>query len=232
MEKKADEVKAAPAPGPRARDDGTDRPLVVGVTGGIASGKTAVTRMLEEMGAPVIDFDVVAREVVEPGQPAYQDIVSCFGEQILQEDRTIDRKKLSRIVFQDAEKRKKLEGFTHPRIAMEYLRQSDEIAGRHPDAIIQVAVPLLIEANLQHLFHKILVVYVPRETQIERLTLRDGISREEAERILAAQMPIDEKLRHADFVIRNEGPLEQTRRQVEALWRTLLQLQTRPRSTR
>jgi dephospho-CoA kinase len=226
MEKRAHEAKAPPGTGPRSGDGGTDGRLVVGVTGGIASGKTAVTKMLEEMGAPVIDFDVVAREVVEPGKAAYQDIVAYFGDGILQADRTIDRKKLSGIVFQDREKRKKLEGFTHARIALEYIRQSNDIAARRPNAIIQVAVPLLIEANLQHLFHKILVVYVPRETQIARLTLRDGISREEAERILAAQMPIDDKLRHADFVIHNEGTLEETRRQVEALWKSLQQLQS------
>ena len=203
---------------------GTDRRLLLGVTGGIASGKTAVCRMLEEMGAPVLDFDVIAREIVEPGKPAYQQIVSCFGAGVLQADGTLDRKKLSRIVFQDQEQRKRLESITHPRIAMEYARQADEIFARNPDAIIQVAVPLLLEANMQHLFHKVLVVYVRRETQLERLMLRDGISRQEAENILAAQLPIDEKLAHADFVIDNEGTLEETRKQVEVLWELLQKL--------
>jgi dephospho-CoA kinase len=195
--------------------------LLVAVTGGIASGKSVVSKMLEDLGAPIIDYDVIAREIVEPGKPAWKDIVACFGERVLRQDRSIDRKNLSDIVFRDPEKRKQLESFTHPRIIEEGARQSDEIARKDPDAIIQVAVPLLIEINLQDRFHKVLLVYVPRETQIERLMKRDGIAREAAESILKAQLPIDEKLRHADFVIHNEGTLEETRRQVEQVWEEL-----------
>jgi dephospho-CoA kinase len=200
---------------------GKDNRLLVAVTGGIASGKSAVSKMLEKLGAPVIDYDVIAREIVEPGKPAWKDIVACFGEDVLKEDRRIDRKKLSDIVFRDMEKRKKLEGFTHPRIIEEAERQADEIARKNPKAIIQVAVPLLIEINIQHKFHKVLLVYVPRETQIERLLKRDAITREAAESILRAQMPIDEKLRYADFVIHNEGTLDETARQVEQVWEEL-----------
>jgi dephospho-CoA kinase len=200
---------------------GKDNRLLVAVTGGIASGKSVVSKMLEDLGAPIIDYDVIAREIVEPGKPAWKDIVACFGERVLRQDRSIDRKNLSDIVFRDPEKRKQLESFTHPRIIEEGARQSDEIARKDPDAIIQVAVPLLIEINLQDRFHKVLLVYVPRETQIERLMKRDGIAREAAESILKAQLPIDEKLRHADFVIHNEGTLEETRRQVEQVWEEL-----------
>jgi len=200
---------------------GKDNRLLVAVTGGIASGKSAVSKMLEKVGAPVIDYDVVAREIVEPGKPAWKDIVAWFGEDVLEEDRRIDRKKLSDIVFRDTEKRKKLEGFTHPRIIEEAERQADEIARKNPKAIIQVAVPLLIEINIQHKFHKVLLVYVPRETQIERLLKRDAITREAAESILRAQMPIDEKLKYADFVIHNEGTLDETARQVEQVWEEL-----------
>jgi dephospho-CoA kinase len=200
---------------------GKDNRLLVAVTGGIASGKSAVSKMLEKLGAPVIDYDVIAREIVEPGKPAWKDIVACFGEDVLKEDRRIDRKKLSDIVFLDTEKRKKLEGFTHPRIIEEAERQADEIARKNPKAIIQVAVPLLIEINIQHKFHKVLLVYVPRETQIERLLKRDAITREAAESILRAQMSIDEKLRYADFVIHNEGTLDETARQVEQVWEEL-----------
>jgi len=200
---------------------GKDNRLLVAVTGGIASGKSAVSKMLEKVGAPVIDYDVVAREIVEPGKPAWKDIVACFGEDVLKENRRIDRKKLSDIVFRDTEKRKKLEGFTHPRIIEEAERQADEIARKNPKAIIQVAVPLLIEINIQHKFHKVLLVYVPRETQIERLLKRDAITREAAESILRAQMPIDEKLKYADFVIHNEGTLDETARQVEQVWEEL-----------
>jgi dephospho-CoA kinase len=200
---------------------GKDNRLLVAVTGGIASGKSVVSKMLEDLGVPIIDYDVIAREIVEPGKPAWKDIVACFGERVLKEDRQIDRKNLSDIVFRDPEKRKQLESFTHPRIIEEGARQADEIARKDPDAIIQVAVPLLIEINLQDRFHKVLLVYVPRETQIERLMKRDGIAREAAESILKAQLPIDEKLRYADFVIHNEGTLEETRRQVEQVWEEL-----------
>ena len=197
---------------------GKDNHLLVAITGGIASGKSSVSKMLEDLGSPIIDYDVIAREIVEPGEPAWKDIVTYFGEQVLKEDRQIDRKKLSDIVFRDMEKRKSLESFTHPRIIEQAARRADEIAGENPTAIIQVAVPLLIEINIQHKFHKVLLVYVPRETQIERLMKRDAITREAAESILKAQLPIDEKLKCADFVIHNEGTLEETRRQVEQVW--------------
>jgi dephospho-CoA kinase len=181
--------------------------------------------MLEENGAPIIDFDVLARDVVEPDQPAWKQIVACFGEQVLQEDRTLDRKKLSGIVFTDQEKKKKLEGFTHPQIGVLFLQRLNEITAKDPDAIVQVVIPLLVEANMQYMFHKILVVHIPHEMQIERLMVRDGISREEAETIAASQLPIDEKVSHADFLIRNDASLEETRTQVDKLWEDLKRLQ-------
>ena len=199
--------------------------LLLGVTGGIASGKTEVANMLEELGAPIIDFDVIARLVVEPGKPAWQEIVDYFGKQVVQEDDSLDRKKLSNIVFRDMEKRKKLESFTHPRISEEFVRQVNEIAEKTPGAIIQVVIPLLIELNLQYKFHKLMVVYIPEELQIERLVERDGISKEEATNILKAQLPIEEKVGYADYVIHNERSLEETRRQVEDLWQTLKKVQ-------
>lgn len=199
--------------------------LLVGVTGGIASGKTAVAHMLQELGAPLIDFDLIARQVVEPGKPAFTQTVDYFGKEVLQEDGALDRKKLSKIVFRDLQKRKKLEGFTHPPIYEAFLKQVNAIADKDPAAIIQAVVPLLIEKNLQPLFHKVLLVYVPRELQVKRLVERDGISDKEAARMLKAQLPIDEKLGHADFVVRNEGSMEETRTQVEAIWLELKRLQ-------
>lgn len=200
---------------------GEDNRLLLGVTGGIATGKSTVSKMLQEMGAPLIDFDVLARQVVEPGKPAWKEIVDYFGRQVLQEDETIDRKKLSNVVFRDLEKRKKLESFTHPRIFEEFYKQVNDFAAKIPEPIIQVSIPLLIELNLQYRFHKLLLVYAPREVQIERLMKRDGIAREAAENILKAQVPIDEKVGYADFVIRNEGTLEETRRRVEVVWEAL-----------
>ncbi len=204
---------------------GKDNRLLVGVTGGIATGKTTVANMLQDLGAPIIDFDVIARQVVEPDKPAWKEIVAYFGEQILLEDRNIDRKKLSDIVFRDMEKRKKLEGFTHPQIAVEFLKQVEEITSADPNAIIQVVIPLLIELNMQYMFDKLLLVYTSRETQIKRLVRRDGISEEEAARILDAQLPIDEKLGFADFVIRNEGDLDEARKQAEEVWEKLKAVQ-------
>ncbi len=204
---------------------GKDNRLLLGVTGGIATGKTTVVRMLEELGAPVIDFDLLARQVVEPDKPAWQEIVAYFGKQVLQNDKHLDRKKLSDIVFRDIEKRKKLESFTHPRIHAEFMVQLSTIVEKDPDAIVQVDVPLLIENNLQYLFHKTLLVYIPEEMQIERLVKRDKISKEEAADRLKAQLPIDEKMGYADFVIYNDKSLEETKKQVEKLWKTLKKIQ-------
>lgn len=204
---------------------GNDNRLLLGITGGIASGKSTVANMLEKMGAPLIDFDVLSRIVVEPDKPAWQEIVAYFGEQVLQEDRHLDRKKISEIVFQDTIKRQKLENIIHPQIQMEFVKQVNYTAGANPNAIIQVAVPLLLEVNMQHLFHKVIVVYISREKQVERLVKRDGISEREAENILNAQLHIDEKLTYADYVINNEGSVEETEKQVKELWQNLVKLQ-------
>jgi dephospho-CoA kinase len=202
-----------------------DKSLLLGVTGGIATGKTTVVRMLKELGAHVIDFDLLAREVVEPGKPAYKDIVAYFGEEILLKDGSLDREKLSSIVFQDIEKRKKLESFTHPRIYEASDKQVRKIVEKDPYAIIQLDIPLLIEQDLQHMVHKVLLIYASGEIQIKRLMERDGMSRDEARHRLRAQLPIDEKLSKADFVIYNERTLGETKRQVEELWRALKDMQ-------
>lgn len=199
--------------------------LLLGVTGGIASGKTVVAGMLGAMGANTIDFDILAREVVGPEKPAWKDIVEYFGEQVLLDDNTLDRKRLSDIVFNDADKRKKLESFTHSRIGDEFVSRVKEIATKDPEAIIQAVVPLLIEENMQGLFHKLLVVHVPAEIQIQRLVSRDKISRDQAEKILSSQLPIDEKVKFADFIIHNERTLDRTRAQVEELWEALKKVQ-------
>jgi dephospho-CoA kinase len=210
---------------------GNDRRILLGVTGGIASGKSTVARMLEELGAPIIDFDLLSRVVVEPEKPAWQEIVSYFGEQVLLPDKTLDRKKLSDIVFRDPEKRKKLEGFTHPRIHQEFVRLVKEYTARDPEVIIQAVIPLLIEASLQYLFHKLLLVYIPQEKQIQRLMERDKTSRETAQSILAAQLPIDEKRAYADFIIDNSGSLEETQKQVKEVWQKLKAFQkARPKA--
>jgi dephospho-CoA kinase len=199
--------------------------LLVGLTGGVASGKSTVAHMLEEMGSYVIDFDILARRVVEPGRPAWKKIVDYFGKGIIKNNGEIDRKRLSEIIFGNSEKRKKLEDFTYPFIAMEFIRQVDEIASNDPDAIINAIVPLLVETGMQALFHIIVVVYISREKQIKRLMERDGISKEHAINILNSQMDIDEKIRWAYYVINNENSIEETKKQVPELLDKLRDLQ-------
>jgi dephospho-CoA kinase len=201
--------------------------LILGITGGIASGKSTVVEMMREFGAAVIDFDLLAREVVAPEKPAWQEIVGYFGTRVLLENSSLDRKKLSRLVFPDPEKRKKLESITHPRIMDLYVSRVRKIARKEPGAVVLAVIPLLFEANLEDLVHKILVVYIPKEIQMERLMKRDAISREQAENMLKAQLLIDAKMKKADFVIRNEKGLEETRRQVTLLWQTLKREQER-----
>jgi dephospho-CoA kinase len=208
---------------------GKGNPILLGVTGGIASGKTTVARMLEQLGARLIDFDLLSRVVVEPGKPAWKDIIAYFGERVLLQDKTLDRKKIAEIVFRDSEKRKKLESFVHPRIYEEFRRFVKEYDTKDFNIIIQVVVPLLLEGNLQHLFHKILLVYIPEEMQIERVMKRDRISREMALNMLRSQFPIEEKRSYADFIVDNSGSLEETKRQVEEVWEKLKKIQKEKR---
>ena len=204
---------------------GNDNRLLLGVTGSIATGKSTVAKMLEELGAPIIDFDVLSRLVVEPGTPGYKDIVAFFGEQVLQEDKTLDRDKLREIVFSDMEKRKKLESFTHPRIGEEFFKLVVEYTSKDPNAIIQVVIPLLIEISMQPLFHNLLMVYTPEEEQLRRLIERDGNSEELAKNIINSQMPVEDKKGYCDLIIDNSGTLEETRAQVEKLWEQLKKIQ-------
>jgi dephospho-CoA kinase len=204
---------------------GKDNRILLGVTGGVASGKTTVTSMLEQLGAPLIDFDLLSRWVVEPGKPAWKEIVACFGEQVLLEDGTLDRKKLSEVVFRDREERRKLERFIHPRVFEEFIQLVKEVTSKDPNAIIQVDVPLMIEMNLQYLFHKILLVYMSEEMQVERLIKRDRISEEMARNMIRAQLPIEEKRGYADFIVDNSGTPEETRRQVLKIWEKLKEIQ-------
>ncbi len=198
--------------------------MIVGLTGGIASGKSTVDQRLVELGARLIDFDLIARQVVEPGQPAYRQIVDYFGQQVLASDGALDRKKLSSIVFSDLEKRKKLESFTHPRIYEEFFGQLQDITAQDPRAVVIVDVPLLVELNLMYMFEKIVVVYVSPQVQVQRLMARDGIDQAEASQIIANQLPMDEKRGFADFVINNDGSREDTEKQVLELWGQLQEL--------
>lgn len=201
-----------------------NRILLIGLTGGIASGKSTVARIFEGLGSVIIDFDILARQVVQPGERAWSEIVEYFGEEILLDNRELDRKKMSELVFLDDEKRKRLEGFTHPAIGREYVKQVENIASRENHAIIQAVIPLLMECGMRELFHAVAVVHIPREKQIQRLIERDGITRDKALNIINAQMPIDEKARYADFVIYNKGTVEETKAQVKQIWERLVEM--------
>ncbi len=203
---------------------GNDERLLLGVTGSIATGKSTVAKMLEELGARTIDFDVLSRVVVEPGKPAWEDIVAYFGKQVLNEDQTLDREKLREIVFRDLEEKKKLEGFIHPRISEEFVEMVDAYTREDPQAIIQVVVPLLVETNMQAFFHNILMVYATEEAQKKRLMTRDGCTEEMALSMIRSQISVEEKKGYCDLIIDNSGPETETRKQVEKLWQKLKKL--------
>lgn len=203
--------------------------ILLGVTGGIACGKTTVADMIENFGGPIVDYDLLSRVVVEPGRPALSDIADYFGPDVINKDQTLNRKKLSGIVFSDPEKRKKLQSFIYPRLGAEYESQINDILKTDSSAIIQVVVPLLIEQGMQNMFDYILVVYITKEEQIIRLMNRDNISEQEAGDILKAQMPIEEKKKQADFIIDNSGSIENAKIQAEKLWETLSGIKAKKR---
>lgn len=191
--------------------------LTVGLTGGIATGKSYVLGVLRELGCEVSDADTLAHQAIEPGKPAHQDIVSEFGRGILNEDGTINRATLGSLVFADAAKRERLNAIVHPRV---YEAQADwlaEVAARNPQAIAVLDAALIIETGSYKRFDKVVVVWCEPELQLERLMARNNLSREQAEARIAAQMPSAEKLKFADFAINTSLGFADTRRQTEAL---------------
>ncbi len=187
--------------------------MIVGLTGGIATGKSTVSQRLQQLGYVVIDSDQIARQVVEPGQSALEQIVAHFGQGILLPDGRLDRAALGKIVFNDPIERKVLEAITHPAIFVEKERQIKE-ALSHGHEIIFLDVPLLIETNLYKTVDKVLLVYTSEQIQLHRLMERDRLSMHEAMKRIRAQMPIDEKRPYADFIIDNSGSKEQLEAQV------------------
>lgn len=188
--------------------------LIVGLTGGIGSGKSTVARMLKDEGAYVIDFDYLARLVVEPGKPAWRDIIDYFGPEILSPDRSLNRSALAKIIFSDDKSRKVLEGFTHQRIFEERDALVKAIKKKDPNAVVIIDFPLLFELGLSKKFDKVILACVSRDVQLERVMKRDGLPGEEAERRLNAQIPIEEKKFLSDYIIDTNGSLNDTRDQV------------------
>ena len=187
--------------------------LTIGLTGGIASGKSTVTKMIRGLGIPVIDADQVARDVVKVGEEAYEQIIKTFGQDILQENGEIDRAKLGAIVFYNEQERKKLNAIVHPAVRRRMLAEKEAYVQKGAKTIV-LDIPLLFESELTHLIDKIIVVYVDDDIQLERLMKRNGFSEEEALARIRSQMPLHEKVKKADAVINNNGTIEETKQQL------------------
>ncbi|WP_099362142.1 dephospho-CoA kinase [Fredinandcohnia onubensis] len=187
--------------------------LTIGLTGGIASGKSTVSQMFKEAGIVVVDADVIARKVVEPGEEAYEQIVQSFGKDILLPDETIDRQKLGSVVFFNEEKRLLLNSIVHPAVRKQMLIEKEEHLNNGEETVI-LDIPLLFESKLTALVDRTLLIYVDYETQLARLMNRNNLSKGEAEARIQSQMPLKDKIQLADAVIDNNGTIEATKDQL------------------
>jgi dephospho-CoA kinase len=213
--------------GRRSEEAGSSSPpgrpfLLVGLTGGIATGKSTVSAMFRELGCAIIDADVLAREVVEPGEPAYDDIVAEFGAEVVRTGGALDRQRLGAIVFADPARRKRLEAITHPRIRARLARRLDELAAQGFAGIAIFDAAVMIESGLYRTMDRLVVVATDEATQGRRLRGRDGIDAGEAARKMGSQMPVAEKARLADHVIDNSGDRAATEAQVRRVHAALL----------
>jgi dephospho-CoA kinase len=196
--------------------------LTIGLTGGIGSGKTTVTRILTDLGAPIIDADKVGHAIYEPGGPAYADMIAAFDEGILAPDRTIDRKKLGPIVFADPGALKRLNSIVHPKM---FARMREMVAAMRAEgerAPIVIEAAILIEANWQPLFDEIWLVVASKERVIERVERDRGLKPEQTEARIRAQLSDDERRRHATVTITNDGTIEALREKVSGIWSAAL----------
>jgi dephospho-CoA kinase len=194
---------------------------IVGLTGSVGTGKSTVTKFFRELGAYIIDWDELARQVTCPHSQAWKEIVEYFGKGILNDDLTINRQRLADIVFSDKEKLERLNQIVHPQVFKEDERITNEIKSNDPDALIIKEIPLLLEVVLPISVDKLVVVYASKQTQLRRLQ-KKGMNTEDAQRRIQAQLPLEEKIKFADFLINNDGLPEETKRQVEAIHSLLL----------
>jgi len=201
-------------------DGGHSVTIVIGLTGGIASGKSTVSNMIRKQGLRVVDADIIAREVVEIGQPAYKKIIETF-DGILDEDKSINRQKLGSIIFADEKKRQQLNSIVHPAVREEMLKQVESEKQKNALAVV-LDIPLLFESKLTHIVDKTILVYVDEHIQLERLMERNSYTEHEAKMRIESQMPLKEKLKLADYVIYNNGSLEETERQLRNILDTII----------
>lgn len=197
--------------------------FIAGLTGSIATGKTTVSAILKDLGAFIVDADRAARDVVTPGMPAWERIVRIFGPEILHATGEIDRERLGRLVFNDAQMRAMLEEIVHPPVMHRMDEQITAIGAESADAVVILDVPLLIETGMHRGVHEVIVVYCPEDEQIRRLVVRDALSRDEALARVRSQLSIEEKKRLASMLIDNSGTREETRKQAERMFAVLRQ---------
>ena len=197
--------------------------ILIGITGGLASGKSTVAGLFQECGAFVIQADQLARTVVAPGKTAWKEIVKTFGARALQADRTLDRVALAKLVFHHPRKLSALNRIVHPRVAREQVRQTNAIAGRHPHAVIIYDAALLIEAQAHERMDRIIVVTANQAIQVHRARQRDGLTRKEALGRIRGQLPLRTKRRFADYVLNGTLPVTRLRPQVRQLYQEFLQ---------
>ncbi|WP_128894719.1 dephospho-CoA kinase [Longirhabdus pacifica] len=191
--------------------------MFVGLTGGISCGKSTVSQMFVSKGCVLVDSDQLAREVVNPGSPALEEIATYFGQEVLTAKGELHREKLGEIIFGNHEARKKLESIIHPKIRTRTQQQIMQFEEENPSRLTIVDVPLLYEVHMENMFPEVIVVYCPQTMQIDRLMERDNLSHEQATQRIQAQMPIEEKRKKADVLIDNSKTLEHTMEQVELL---------------
>lgn len=194
-----------------------------GLTGGIATGKSTVAGFFRDLGAEIVCADEAARAVVRRGEAAWAEIVSAFGQEILDEDGELDREEMGRRIFSDPESRRRLEAIVHPRVFQWMDARMAEIRERNPDAVVIQDVPLLFESGMEARLRPVIVVYAPESVQLQRLMARDGRSEADARSRINAQMSIEEKRRRADRVIHNGGTPEETRRQTAEIYKWLME---------
>ncbi len=194
---------------------------VIGLTGGIATGKSTVSAILKKAGAVIIDADRIAREVVKKGLPAYREIVENFGETVLLSSGEINRSVLGDLIFNDPRKKQLLNRIVHPHVRRETSRRLKDMENSSPDTIAVLDIPLLFEAEMHKDLSEVIVVYAPEHIQIKRLMKRDNISEADAVARVRSQMPIEEKKNRATIVIDNSGTMEDTRKRTLEIFKTL-----------
>jgi len=195
--------------------------LIIGLTGGVASGKSTVSRILKSLGAEIIDVDTIGREIVHKGSPCLEEIVRHFGRGILLEDGSLNRKKLGSIVFADRDELQYLNSIMHPVMTDRVKLLLEEMKRQPKTDKVVIDAAILIEMGLHRLVDEVWVVNIPKELQMERLMKRDGISRERAEAMVDAQMPMEQKREYADVIIENTGTIEELEKRVKKLWMKL-----------